>query len=280
MSNVLKIDGAAIAQNSIDALKKRPRPKKTLAAILIGNDHASLTFVRRKSRVARELGIAFDFFQFSATDTEDTVRERIRDLSRDERVGGIVLQLPLPARFDRDALIAAIALRKDVDNVTGCLVVESPAVGVVKEILAAVSRSHNIKFKSLDGLIVAVVGKGFLVGAPISKWLERASASVSPFTFKAADIDTADIRGFVADADLIITGVGKAGLIDPRWLKDGAGVIDFGFPPDFTRETSHGARPYDVTILNHLAFYTPTPGGTGPILVAKLFENFYSLNCG
>lgn len=280
MANVLKIDGAVIAQNIIHKLKQSPRPKKILAAVLVGSDHASLTFVRRKSRVARELGIAFDFFQFSATDTEDEVAERIRGLSHDERVGGIVLQLPLPARFDRDALIATIAIRKDVDNVTGHAVVESPAVGAVKEILAEAARLRSVKFKSLDGLTVAVVGRGFLVGAPISKWLERESASVSPFTFKTADIDTEDIPGFVADADLIITGVGKAGLIDPRWLKDGAGIIDFGFPPDFNEKTSPDPDSCDVQTLNHLAFYTPTPGGTGPILVAKLFENFYSLNCG
>lgn len=280
MPNVLKIDGAAIAQNSIDVLKKQPRPKKTLAAIVVGNDQASLTFVRRKLAIARELGIAFDFFQFSATDTEDAVAERMRGLSHDERVGGIVLQLPLPARFDRDALIAAIAIRKDVDNLTGRALVESPVVGVTKEIFAEVSKLHRSPFNRLDDITVAVVGRGFLVGAPIIQWLERESASVSSLRFKAADIDTEDIQGFVADADLIITGVGRAGLIDPRWLKDGAGIIDFGFPPDFTMGTAHGSRSGDIPTLNHLAFYTPTPGGTGPILIAKLFENFYILNCG
>lgn len=266
MANVLKIDGAAIAQKIIDGLKTRPRPEKLLAVVLIGNDKASFTFTRCKSAVARELGVAFELFQFSVTDyAEDAVEERIRSFSRDERIGGIVLQLPLPERFDRDTLIATIDVCKDVDNLTGKAEVEVPAVGVVKEIMHSAQRTaHHFG-------IIAVVGKGFLVGAPIVRWFRNeCKAHSAKCKIKVADIETVHLREFVADADLVITGVGKAGLIDPAWLKAGAGIIDFGFPADFN--TSN-------TIQNSkLLFYTPTPGGTGPILVAKLFENFYTLN--
>ncbi len=264
---MLTIDGKAIARGIIEGLKKQPKPEKILAAVLVGDDKASLSFVRRKELVARELGIAFELFQFSAIDTANEVHERIRSLSHDEAVGGVILQLPLPARFNRDALIAAIDIHKDVDNLSGRAGVEAPAVLTVKEIFA-VSR-----FKSLKDVTIAVVGKGFLVGSPIIRWLHSESLKVSGLILKTADIETENMRAFVVDADVVITGVGKENLIDPRWLKKGAGIIDFGFPPDIKQEIIN-LKPETLK----LAFYTPTPGGTGPILVAKLFENFYALS--
>ena len=201
-----------------------------------------------------------------ATDTEDEVEGRIQALSHDEQVGGIVLQLPLPKRFNRDAALARIDPKKDVDNLTGRAMVEAPTVGVVKEIL------REVGYAIVDYETIAVVGRGFLVGQPIIAWLKKESSNhpQSSLHVKVADIETVDLRQFLQDADLVITGVGKAGLIQPEWLKAGASVIDFGFPPDFNAE---GLALGD----SRLAFYTPTPGGTGPILVAKLFENFYTL---
>lgn len=276
---MIRIDGAAIAQKIIDGLKARPRLQKSLAVVLVGNDKASLVFVRRKCAVARELGIIFTVHQFSVSDRQDAVIDCIRQLSDDAQVGGIVIQLPVPHGFNRDALIAALDPKKDVDNLTGMAEVEAPAVGAVKEVLAF------CKWQ-MAHCTIAVVGRGFLVGAPIIKWLEderfmihdsllgpalRGFGGQARLVIKVADIETPNLQEFVADADMVITGVGKTGLIDLRWLKDGAGIIDFGFPPDIKQE-GLGLR------VRGLGFYTPTPGGTGPILVAKLFENVYALN--
>ncbi len=262
---MIRIDGAAIAQKIINRLKIRPRLEKSLAVVLVGNDRPSLAFVRSKEAVARELGIVFMVRQFSVTDGQDAVIECIRQLSDDAQVGGIVAQLPVPHGFSRDALIAVLDPKKDVDNVTGRALVESPAVGVVKEVFKFLS----FKFKSSK--IIAVVGRGFLVGAPIMRWLHKLKVESEKLKVKIADIETSNLQEFLADADVVITGVGKAGLIDPRWLKDGAGIIDFGFPADIDN--------LKLKTKNlKLSFYTPTPGGTGPILVAKLFENMYMLN--
>src|SRR3989344_2431491 len=116
---MVRVDGRAIAKEIIDELKKQPRIGKKLAVVMVGADKASLAFVRRKEAVARELNIPFEIFQFNADDAESEVYERIRSLSLDETVGGIILQLPLPKRFNRDALIGAIAVHKDVDNLSG-----------------------------------------------------------------------------------------------------------------------------------------------------------------
>lgn len=262
------VNGKDIAKRIFDDLRQKSTPQKQLVAICIGSDAATDSFLRQKEKMASLLGVSFQLYQFATTDSYDEVEDRIRSLCRAAEVGGLILQLPVPKRFDRDLLIAAIDPKKDVDNLTGRADVAPPTVRVVQEILSN-ENLKDVKLKSLHDVTVAVIGKGFLVGWPIVRWLEEGiKREIFRVRLKTADIETKNLEQFVHDADLVITGVGKEGLIQPEWLKAGAGVIDFGFPPDC-------AVPAD----DHLAFYTPTPGGTGPILVAKLFENFYTI-CG
>jgi methylenetetrahydrofolate dehydrogenase (NADP+)/methenyltetrahydrofolate cyclohydrolase len=126
---------------------------------------------------------------------------------------------------------------------------------------------------------VVVVGRGFLIGKPISLWLLGQRAG--DVTVVGKDLDFSALK----TADLVITGVGKAGLITPTMLKPGAGVIDFGyqggkgdFDPGKEGARADGGGGAGGESESEIAFYTPTPGGTGPILVAKLLENFYTLN--
>ncbi len=282
---MIKIDGKKIAKKIISDLKKRPAPKKIMAAILVGDDKASLAFLGRKEKIAEELGIEFKLHQLDENISQKELEETVRRISDDGRVGGIIVQLPLPKKFDREKVLAGLDPKKDVDALQESvrslnslnIKIEAPVIGVVQEILKHVSEfPEGLKFKSLNSLNIVVVGKGLLIGKPIAKWLANESSRVSSLNslnglkFKVADSKTKDLKSFLTDADLVITGVGKANLIDPTWLKSGAGIIDFGFPPDL--ET---IKPEN---LNHLAFYTPTPGGTGPILVAILFSNFFKLN--
>ncbi len=257
---MFKIDGKKIAQEIIDELKTKPKPNKILAAVLVGDNPASFSFVKQKKRVADELGIEFKLYDLSSEISQGDLEEQIERLSNDERVGGIIAQLPLPKKFGRDSVLAKINPKKDVDNLTGEAGVEPPAVGVVKDILKKVGWD-------LDNKTVAVVGsKGFLVGQPVVRRLEHLQITGKNFNLKTSDIETKDLKGFLADADLIISGVGKKDLINPEWLRKGAGVIDFGYPPDLAGGD-----------YKRLSFYTPTPGGTGPIIVAELFNNFYLL---
>jgi len=263
------VNGGEISRRIIEELKQKPPPAQRLVAVLVGNDSAAAIFIKEKAKVSRELGVAFEAIELAEVITEEELEEQVRTLSNDLSVGGVIVQLPLPKRFDREAVLTQLLSEKDVDNLTGRAAVESPAVAVVKEIIYWFTKSIDWQW---EGKTVAVVGaSGFLVGRPISRWLKNFQFSIFNFQLKTADIETENLQEFLADADLVITGVGKEGLIKPEWLKPGAGVIDFGFPSDlFQSPTSN---------LQHLSFYTPTPGGTGPILVAKLFENFYRL-CG
>ena len=171
----------------------------------------------------------------------------------------MIIQLPLPKNLNREAALEALLPEKDIDALKENKTILPPAVEVVKDILEKMN--FNLKDK-----VVAVVGQGLLVGKPVSDWLNDKCREIIPMNSKS---DPA----LVQKADLVITGVGKAGLIKAASLKDGAAVIDFGF------DSASGkiSGDLDPTSTEHLSFYTPTPGGTGPVLVAELFKNFYKL---
>ncbi len=251
------IDGRKIADELIAVLTARPAPSRALAVVMVGGNDASRAFVARKQAVAERLGISFRLHDITENASQDVIEKLLRELSVDAGVGGIVLQLPVPKDFNRDALIAVIDIKKDVDNLTGKALVESPTVGCVKEIFA------REKCAIRDFKNIVLVGQGFLVGQPIAVWLRSES-----IPYSVVDIDTMNSEMIIRTADLVISGVGKTGVVRVEWLKDGTGFIDFGYPADINQQElmSAGAR---------LRLYTPTPHGTGPILVAKLFENFY-----
>jgi len=268
------IDGKKIAQDILGRLKKERKPKKFLAAVLAGNNPASLSFLRQKEKDAKVLGVEFTLTELGEEATEEDVKKELARLAKDKDCGGIILQLPLPSHLNRDALIGAIPPEKDVDNLTGRAPILSPAVGVLEEII------KNLKFK-IKNLRVTVVGaNGFLVGKPVAEYLRD----------KVKDlilIDLGDDLSLIKNADIVITGVGHAGLIKSEMLKDGTLVIDFGYDSgkgDFDSSslypiprTSFESEVLRADGLNPIS-YTPAPGGTGPILVAKLLENFYILN--
>ncbi len=251
------IDGGGIAERIIVDLAARPKPAGSLAVVMIGGTDASRAFVARKRAVAERLGISFRLHELAADASRADAENILRELSRDIFVSGIVLQLPLPSGFDRDILISFIDPKKDIDNLTGMAPFESPAVGTVRAILA--DQGCVIR----DFKTIVLVGQGFLVGGPIGAWLRNEG-----ILYEVVDIDTEDPQAIMSRADLVISGVGKTGVVDPATLPDGAALIDFGVPPDADQDALKADEA-------RLRFHTLTPGGTGPILVAMLFKNLY-----
>ncbi len=266
------IDGKKIADEILTRLATLPKPKRFLAAVLIGDDPSSMSFLKQKEKTAWKLGVDFRLYQFSASIAKDDLRLTIKKMGNDPACGGIILQLPLPNRDDEQDVLNAISRVKDIDVLgekalaafrAGESAILPPAVGVVREVIM----DYGLLIMEST---VAVIGAGRLVGRPIATWL----------TGKAKEVlilDKGDDLKRLEDADVVISGAGVPGLITPDMLKDGAIVIDFGYgllngkpSGDFNGE---GLRIKDYGLL-----ITPTPGGTGPILVAKLFENFYALN--
>ncbi|MBI4086060.1 MAG: bifunctional 5,10-methylenetetrahydrofolate dehydrogenase/5,10-methenyltetrahydrofolate cyclohydrolase [Candidatus Liptonbacteria bacterium] len=282
------INGKAIAAEILDGLKSLPKPEKFLAGVLVGDNPASLNFLKQKEKTAKELDVDFRLYTFPTDIKNDDLRAEVRKIAEHKTCGGVVLQLPLPAHLNRHYILNAIPREKDVDVLgeravgaffAGRNPVLPPAVGTVEK----VCQVSGIKLQDTK---VAIVGLGILVGAPIATWIMEKGKEVY-LLHKGSGFETLKI------ADLVISGVGKAGLITPDMLKAEAGVIDFGYSETKTSRTDAGltrtnaetkkiSGDFDAETLSlshvALSFYTPTPGGTGPILVAKLLENFYKLN--
>ena len=275
-TGTILVRGTKIAEEIIDKLKKQPKPKKFLAAFLIGNDSASISFLAQKEKVAKELGVDFRLYRYPPDIKQDPLRKEILKIISHKNCGGAIVQLPLPEHINKHYILNVIPREKDVDVLgeralgafyAGRNSVLPPAVDVVQEII------RNLEFE-IRNYRVAVVGLGFLVGKPITNWLMG----------KAKEIYLLD-EGFnmliLKEAGLVISGVGKANLFSAENLKENALVIDFGFSKQIVNGKEQIVGDFNLEALNPSGYtltYTPTPGGTGPILVAKLFENFYKLN--
>lgn len=271
----MEVDGRKIAAGITAGLKNVPRPKKYLAALLVGNDPDSASFVKIKQQTAKKLGWDFRLHHILPENlrkplAKDFLRKEVLRLAKPKNCGGLLVQLPLPDGIDKHYVLNAIPLNKDIDvlgerAIGACynsrFPIRQPAVETAEEIIAYL----GIK---LEECRAAVVGLGFLIGQPMALWL----------TGRTKELYLLDSRSdlkILANTDIVITGVGRAGLIRPSMLKKNAVVIDFGW------DTVNGKISGDLDttdIANFPITYTPTPGGTGPILVAKLFENFRKLN--
>lgn len=260
------VDGKKIANELVAQLREKPRPNKMLAAVLVGDNAQSESFLKQKEKMAQMLDVPFHLYQFDDSITEENLIREIQNIGSDNEVGGMIVQLPLPPHYDRDAVLAAINPKKDIDAMTqeSKSLVSPLPVEVVKDILKSVG--EDVRKKQ-----IAVVGRGFLVGKPIIEWLDSEGISFQVFHRKS------DLAG-LKKADLIISGVGNAGLIKPGMLREGAAVIDFGYDVKNGKISGDFDAQLPVTHYQLLNFYTPTPGGTGPILVAEIFKNFYKLN--
>jgi methylenetetrahydrofolate dehydrogenase (NADP+)/methenyltetrahydrofolate cyclohydrolase len=263
------IDGRKIASEVLENLKKKEGPKRFLAVFLVGNDPGSESFIKQKEKIAKELGVDFRLYRFPENISQDELRKEISKVAEHKTCGGAIVQLPLPPHVNRQYVLNAVPREKDVDVLgeralgafyAGRNPVLPTAVSVLEEIL----RDMNYEMKDKK---VAVVGLGFLIGKPISEWLKK----------KCAELYLLDSRsdlGILKSADLVILGTGQAGLVKPEMVKNGAMVVDFGYSMVNGRVSGDFEAPSGETNV----VYTPTPGGTGPILVRKLFENFFKLN--
>lgn len=267
----MKIEGKIIVDEINERLKTKTTPQKFLAGILAGENSASKSFLVQKKKAAEVLGADFRIYEFPEGIKADSLRKEVLKIASHKTCGGVIIQLPLPGHINAQYILNVVPPNKDIDVLgeralgafyTGRGVILPPAVGVLNEILKKMP-------VDLGSSCVAVVGPGQLIGKPISVWL---SGKVRELLI----LDKGSDFGLLKNADLVICGVGVSGLIKKEMLKENAGVIDFGYGKNEEGKISGDLDLNSVEDCLH--FYTPTPGGTGPILVAKLLENFYTLN--
>jgi len=266
------INGKNLAQEILDELKSFfERKKVAIAVISVGEQKMQEAFIKQKQKFAAFLGIEFFHFHFDEKISNKTLREKINEIAKRNFIKGVVLQLPLPKKFNSDALSNVIPIEKDVDVLNErhfgqfCLKrskILPPAVEVLKFILEKYKIDYQDK-------IFGVVGAGRLIGLPIINWLSQQKV-----TFFVVDINTKNPQKIIRNCDIVISGVGKAKLINKKWIKKGAIVIDFGF--ERNEDGVSGDVDFD-SVKKRAKLITPTPGGTGPLLVAMIYKNLKNL---
>lgn len=264
------IDGKTIADQILASARERIRalphtPK--LAVVLVGDDKPSHTYVRKKGETAKMVGIDFHLEKLPASATTNDVRTTVERLQGDPRLSGLVVQLPLPEHIDTNAVFFAIHPDVDVDCLTdknlGKLVMNTgdlipPTPGAVMNIL------EHLKV-DLAGKNVTIIGVGPLVGKPLAIMMMNERASVTTCNSK-----TRDTKEKCLSADIIVTGVGKKNILRGDMVHNGAIVIDTGVSFEDGEMSGDVNVPEVEKIAAHL---TPTPGGVGPITVARLLLN-------
>lgn len=275
MSTTILLDGKAVAAKvrgevaarAAELAGRLARPPG-LAVVQVGEDPASSVYVRNKRKAAAEAGIASYAHDLPATTSDSELLALIDRLNREERVDGILVQLPLPNGLDASRVMDAIDPRKDVDGFhavnTGLLAQKRPALrpctplGVIR--LAA---EYGI---ALRGLKAAVVGASNIVGRPMALELLLAGATVT-----ICHTGTRDVRAEVERADLVVAAVGRPHFIPGDWIKPGAAVFDVGINRDAVGKMV-GDVEYDRA-AKRAGWITPVPGGLGPMTIAMLLSN-------
>lgn len=266
------LDGRKIAQGILEDLKKNaPAQKITLAIIQVGDNRVSETYIKEKQKVGATVGVTIQVFRFPATITQKKLEQEVERIGKDERVTGLLVQLPLPKHVDMQRVLDYIPAKKDVDVLSSLAFDEftqgkfsllPPTVAAVKALFSA----YEIPIKGKE---VVVVGSGRLVGLPLIAWLQNEGVVA-----RVANKDTKDLPSLTQRADIIISGVGKKGLVKGDMVKKGVVVVDAG------TSVAEGKTMGDIdfeSVSQKASYISPVPGGVGPVTVACLFQNLVLL---
>jgi methylenetetrahydrofolate dehydrogenase (NADP+)/methenyltetrahydrofolate cyclohydrolase len=273
------LDGKTLAQKIQLQLKERIQtlePKigrpPGLAVIMVGDNPASAVYVRNKERACEKVGIASFGSHFPVQTSQKELEQAIANLNQDERVDGILVQLPLPEHLDAVALLHTIAPAKDADGLhptnLGRLV--RGEIGLRSCTPAGVMRLLQEYKIQLPGQQAVVVGRSILVGKPLALMLLEENTTVT-----IAHSRTQDLASVTRQADILIAAVGRTNLITADMVKPGAVVVDVGINRiDDANGQSRLVGDIDFDSVAQVAQYiTPVPGGIGPMTVAMLLQN-------
>ena len=266
----------AYKQSLIERIKKLPTAP-SLALIQVGDNRESNIYIEQKKKFAIAIGVHVEHIHFPAETSPSVVKTKIEELNVRKDIHGIIVQLPLPAHFDKQALIETISPSKDVDGLTDenqdLLDKGTP------RLIPATPRGVSLLLKhySIDvrGKKAVVFGRSRLVGKPLAALLKAKGASVEVCHSK-----TLNPRDISRKADLVFIAIGRPELIDSSYIKEGAIVVDIGINSveDKTSDPGTPRRKLVGDVLfsdvePHVSAISPVPGGVGPMTVLSLFDN-------
>ena len=272
----LIIDGKKISKEIKDELKEKVTALKgegkniALAVIQVGEDPASSVYVNNKKKACEYIGIESLSFHLPETITEEDLLEKIKELNQDEKVNGILVQLPLPKHIDEDKVIKTIAPEKDVDGFHPQSV---GALSIGQKGFVSCTPAGVIQLLKRSGIEIAgkecvVIGRSNIVGKPMALLLLRENGTVT-----IAHSRTANLKEVAKRADILVVAVGKPKMIDSSYIKEGAVVIDVGI---HRNEENKLCGDVDYDEIEHVSAITPVPGGVGPMTIAMLMNNCVS----
>jgi methylenetetrahydrofolate dehydrogenase (NADP+) / methenyltetrahydrofolate cyclohydrolase len=246
-----------------------------LAVVIVGHDPASQVYVRNKAKQTVEVGMHSEKYELPADTSEAAVLDLVRRLNNDDKIHGILVQLPVPDHIDPNRIIATISPDKDVDCFTpasvGKLTIGLP--GPVSCTPLGCLMLLRDSLGSMAGLHAVIVGRSNLVGKPMAQLLLRENCTVT-----VAHSRTRNLAEVVREADIVVAAVGRPEMIKGDWIKPGATVIDVGINRIDAPEKGEGKTrlvgdvAYDAAAAVASAI-TPVPGGVGPMTIACLLAN-------
>ena len=281
------IDGKAFAakiraevKQDSDKLISQKQVDPCLAVVLVGENPASKVYVGQKSKMAKECNIKTKDYKLDESTDQETLLKLIEDLNNDSKVHGILVQLPLPKQIDERKVIDTIVVEKDVDGFHAINAGRLSIGGdMLKRAFIPCTPLGSLlllkdQVDDLRGKNAVVVGRSNIVGKPMSQLLIEESCTVTIVHSKTKDIETV-----CAQADVVVVAVGRPEMVDAKWLKEGAVVIDVGINriPVTKEDGSEGSKivgDVDFASASEKASkITPVPGGVGPMTIACLLRN-------
>ena len=268
------IDGKAISRQIKEECRVKAEEFRkngieiTLAVVQVGSDPASSVYVRNKKRACEECGICSLSYELPEETSEAELLALIEKLNEDDKVNGILVQLPLPGQIDEDKVIQAIDVRKDVD---GFHPMSAGALCTGQRGFVSCTPAGIIQLLKRSGIAIAgkecvVIGRSNIVGKPVALLLLAENGTVT-----VCHSRTADLKEVTKRADILVVAVGRPKFITADYVKEGAAVIDVGI-----HRNENGKLCGDVdfdSVAPKCSAITPVPGGVGPMTIAMLMSN-------
>jgi methylenetetrahydrofolate dehydrogenase (NADP+) / methenyltetrahydrofolate cyclohydrolase len=262
------MDGRALAERIRGEIAHEVRElgEIGLATVLVGDDPASDIYIRLKHKAAGEVGINAKDIRLPSQTTEEELLEQVRELNDDDVIDGLLVQLPLPDHIDEPRVIRALDPMKDVDGLHplnfGQLTLGRPThVGATPVGIMRLLEEYDVP---VEGARAVVVGRSDIVGKPVSLLLLHANATVTTCHSR-----TRNLSSVTREADVLVVAVGKAGVVGPGDVREGATVIDVGM----NRGEDGVVGDVDPAVAEVAGLFTPVPGGVGPMTIAMLLRS-------
>ena len=270
-----RLDGKAVAADlreriaaQVASARSAGRRPPGLAVVLVGDNPASQVYVRNKRKACAEVGFHSELHQLEQSTRQEALEALIDRLNTDERIDGILVQLPLPDHIDAETITERIAVTKDVDGFhpynLGRLALRMPLLRpcTPKGVMTLLERTGV----ALEGLDAVVIGQSNIVGRPMALELLAARCTIT-----VCHSRTTDLANKARGADILVAAVGRPRFVPGNWVKPGAVVIDVGI-----NRNADGTLVGDVDFeacQERASWITPVPGGVGPMTIASLLEN-------